>query len=165
MDPIDKIALSRRTQVPEWIEAPYIALSLRNDMLSTAEAMALGLGTTAAVTRARERVLHRRMRLTSGVIPPWMGNFFFHALCWRTLREAWGLALTDEKYRSMIAAEALLAALTEIRTRGSPKVFCTSCNDEKKLLAWLDKEDDERVALAELMSCLGNDVRTWLDKK
>jgi hypothetical protein len=56
LDPVDKIDLAVKHDVPEWLDPAYIELCKREDPLREEEAEKVGLNTTVKLYRAREKV-------------------------------------------------------------------------------------------------------------
>ena len=56
LDPIKKITLANKYNIPQWLSPAYVDLSKRPDPLNDDEAETLGLKTVVRVARAREAV-------------------------------------------------------------------------------------------------------------
>jgi len=169
MDPIRKIVLARRTNVPGWLRVPYISLAVRIFPLNKSEVETLGLETATAITRAREKVLRRRLGLLRGSEPvAWMGGLFWHSACWEVLTGALMSALDESKYWTMSPKQAVMAALAEMQKEVPGKVskkLCKTCNDEAKIAMWLDMPGDWNAAEVILQEHLGKNPDSWILKK
>ncbi|KZT07596.1 uncharacterized protein LAESUDRAFT_724556 [Laetiporus sulphureus 93-53] len=74
LDPVERLALAAKHDVPQWLKSAYVELCQRTRALSPLEAKRLGLETAMRLAGAREAVLQRRLeRLdvmeTAGVLP------------------------------------------------------------------------------------------------
>ncbi|CCM04331.1 uncharacterized protein FIBRA_06502 [Fibroporia radiculosa] len=61
LDPVERIVLAVKHDIPSWLQPAYIALGLRGDPLSDAEGEKLGLRATLLIARARETMLRRQV--------------------------------------------------------------------------------------------------------
>jgi hypothetical protein len=56
LDPVDKIVLAVKNNIPEWLKPAYVELCQREEPIREEEAEKLGLGTAMKLARAREYV-------------------------------------------------------------------------------------------------------------
>lgn len=163
MDPIDRIALARQTNVTEWnwLGPPYIALSVRLAPLEQDELATLGPRATSAIQKARQAVLLRRMDLIKGDKgPAWMGNSWWHKPCWKTLYEAWRQLIAWSRPASEednSPHELLMKALEkrDFQVDGRPpKPLCASCDVKYKIFGWISPWTENELAESVLLEVL-----------
>ncbi|KAI0357730.1 hypothetical protein OH77DRAFT_1435519 [Trametes cingulata] len=62
LDPVERVFLAEKYDIPAWVRPAYVALCARAHPLEDAEAEVLGLQTTARLARAREAVLEEKVQ-------------------------------------------------------------------------------------------------------
>jgi hypothetical protein len=88
------------------------------------------------------------------------------------MTDAWNDAL-ERRYFSVTPLQALMGALVDLKGRTDEDTglrlggrrLCASCDDEEKIVAWLDLDGDALVAENVLRECLGNKPEQWLYKR
>ncbi|CCM04332.1 uncharacterized protein FIBRA_06503 [Fibroporia radiculosa] len=61
LDPVERVVLATRHDVPQWLKPAYVELCQRRDALSVKEGQQIGLETAIPLARAREELLRRRI--------------------------------------------------------------------------------------------------------
>jgi len=170
-DPLEMVALCRRTKISEWLLKPYGELAMRLSPLTRFEVRILGPSASAAIYKAREAVLHRRMALIRSDEPPdWMWSLFWHRTCWRLLSDSWYGILTKSQYADMELKKALVQEMEAIRGKEISKplgmlsryTICGGCNVEEKLRRWMNVTEDMQIAARVLKEELGDNMDIWL---
>lgn len=162
------LKLARRAHVPQWVPMAYMYFATRIAPLSAEDAQATGFDASAAITRAREQILRRRLDLVAGPTPPaWMAGWAYHKECWKAMGEGWKAALSDRN--AVRPRQALLEELRRQRASGmAARKVCDTCMEKAekgRLIQWLQLFEDEATALAVLSADLGNDRNSWINRK